>query len=275
MLLANFLIGLREGLEAALIVSILVAYLVKTDRRDRLPAIWLGVGAAVALALMVGAVLQFTSRAMTFEQQELLGGTLSIVAVAFVTWMVFWMRRAARGLKGELHGRLDHAMDLGPLALAVVAFLAVGREGLETSLFFWAAAQTSSSTVVPLIGILLGLAVAAVLGVLFYLGALRINLSRFFTITGALLIVVAAGVLAYGFHDLQEADFLPGLYNLAFDISGTLRPDGWLGTLLKGTINFQPNPTWLQVIVWLAYIVPVMALFLFGARTKKPQPAST
>ncbi|UPK76906.1 FTR1 family protein [Nocardioidaceae bacterium SCSIO 66511] len=275
MLLANFLIGLREGLEAALIVSILVAYLVKTGRRGQLPAIWLGVGIAIVLALTIGAVLQFTSRAMTFEQQELLGGSLSIIAVGFVTWMVFWMRSAARGLKGELQGKLDQALELGPLALTTVAFLAVGREGVETSLFFWAAAQSSSSTAVPLLGIVLGLAVATLLGYAIYRGALRINLSRFFTITGALLIVVAAGVLAYGFHDLQEADFLPGLYNLAFDISETIPPDSWVGTLLKGTVNFQPNPTWLQVGVWLAYLIPVMTLFLRGARTKKPAPVRT
>ncbi|MDN5854684.1 MAG: FTR1 family protein [Actinomycetia bacterium] len=274
MFLANFLIGLREGLEASLIVSILVAYLVKTQRRDRLPAVWLGVAAALALSLGLGALLQFTSRAMTFEQRELLGGVLSIIAVGFVTWMVFWMRRAARGLKADLQDKLDDALDLGPLALTIVAFLAVAREGLETSLFFWAAAQNSSDTTVPFLGILTGLVVAVVLGYLMYRGALRINLSRFFTITGALLIVVAAGVLAYGVHDLQEADFLPGINSNAFDISETLRPDSWLGTVLKGTINFQPDPTVLQVIVWLAYLLPVMALFLIGARTKKPQPAT-
>lgn len=275
MLLANFLIGLREGLEASLIVSILVAYLVRTERRDRLAHIWYGVGAAVVLALALGAVLQFTSRAMTFEQRELLAGTMSIVAVAFVTWMVFWMRRTARALKGQLHGKLDDALALGPFALVLVAFLAVGREGIETSLFFWAAAQNSSSTATPLAGILLGLAVSVVLGHLMYRGALRINLSRFFTVTGALLVVVAAGVLAYGIHDLQEARFLPGQYDLAFDISATLPPDGWLGTLLKGTVNFQPDPTKLQVIVWLAYVVPVLGLFVAGARAKPRSPAQT
>lgn len=273
MFLANFLIGLREGLEASLIVSILVAYLVKTGRRDRLGTVWLGVAAALVLSLALGATLQFTSRAMTFEQRELMGGLLSIIAVGFVTWMVFWMRRAARGLKADLHDKLDDALAMGPLALLVVAFLAVAREGLETSLFFWAAAQNSSSTTVPLLGIVSGLVVAVVLGYLMYRGALRINLSRFFTVTGALLIVVAAGVLAYGVHDLQEADFVPGLNSLAFDISETLRPDSWVGTLLKGTINFQPNPTVLQVVVWLAYLLPVMAVFLLGARTRRPQTA--
>ncbi|MGH3423655.1 MAG: iron uptake transporter permease EfeU [Nocardioidaceae bacterium] len=275
MLLANILIGLREGLEASLIVGILVAYLVKTERRDRLRYIWTGIVAALLLSMTVGALLQFTSRNMTFAQQELLGGSLSIVAVGFVTWMVFWMRRTARGLKGELQGKLDHAIGMGPPALVLVSFLAVGREGLETSLFFWAAAQTSSSTLTPLVGILIGLAVAVMLGYLIYRGALRINLSRFFTITGALLIVVAAGVLAYGFHDLQEARFLPGLSSLAFDISGTVEPSGWLGTLLKGTINFQPDPTKLQAVAWVLYIVPVMTVFFAGARTKTPprQPA--
>lgn len=270
-MLGNFLIGLREGLEASLIVSILVAYLVKTERRDQLRYIWVGVTSAVALSIAAGAMLEFTSRDMTFEQKELLGGVLSIVAVGFVTWMVFWMRGAARGLKSELHGRIDSALDIGPLALVTVAFLAVGREGLETSLILWAASDTTASGTTPLVGALLGILTAVALGYLIYRGAVRINLSKFFTVTGAMLIVVAAGVLAYGIHDLQEAQFLPGLNTLAFNISETIPPGGWLWTLLKGTINFQPNPTVLQAIVWVGYLVPVMTLFFVGSS----RPAKT
>ncbi|MEV1018831.1 iron uptake transporter permease EfeU [Streptomyces sp. NPDC050264] len=259
---ANYLIGLREGLEASLIVCILVAYLVKTDRRDALKPVWLGVGAAVFVALAFGAGLEFGSQEMTFKAQEALGGSLSIVAVGLVTWMVFWMRRTARHLKTELGDRLETALRTGTAALVVTAFLAVGREGLETSLFVWTAVHaTSNGTMEPVAGALLGLATAVLLGWLFYRGALRINLAKFFTWTGAMLVVVAAGVLAYGFHDLQEADFIGGLNNLAFDISGTIAPDGWLGTLLKGVLNFQPDPTVLQVVVWLVYLVPTLALF--------------
>lgn len=269
---ANYLIGLREGLEAALIVSILVAYLVKTDRADRLKAVWVGVLGAVVLSVGFGAMLTFTSRAMTFEQQEAFGGTLSIVAVAFVTWMVFWMRRAARHLAGELRDRVDTAVAMGTGALVVTAFLAVGREGLETSLFLWAAIQATGETTSPMLGATLGLLSAVVLGWLFYRGAVRINLSRFFTWTGAALIVVAAGVLSYGVHDLQEAGILPGLNSLAFDISGAIPPTSWYGTLLKGTINLSPQTTWLEAIAWVAYVVPVTLLF-FRPAAPKPQPA--
>ncbi|KOT38101.1 iron transporter [Streptomyces caelestis] len=257
------MIGLREGLEASLVVCILIAYLVKTGRRDALKPVWAGIGVAVALALGFGCALEFGSQELTFEAQEALGGSLSVLAVCLVTWMVFWMRRTARHLKAELHGKLDAALAMGTGALVVTAFLAVGREGLETALFVWASVHAAGDgSPRPLIGVALGLATAVLLGWLFYRGALRINLAKFFTWTGALLVVVAAGVLAYGFHDLQEADWLPGLTDLAFDISGTIPPDSWYGTLLKGVFNFQPDPTVLQVTVWLLYLVPALALFL-------------
>ncbi|TQJ52570.1 FTR1 family protein [Streptomyces sp. NBC_00080] len=260
---SNYLIGLREGLEASLVVCILIAYLVKTDRRDALKPIWIGIGVAVALALGFGCVLEFGSQELTFQAQEALGGSLSILAVGLVTWMVFWMRRTARHLKSELHGKLDAALAMGTGALVATAFLAVGREGLETALFVWASVHAAGDgTPRPLIGVALGLATAVLLGWLFYRGALKINLAKFFTWTGGMLVVVAAGVLAYGVHDLQEADLVPGLNSLAFDITGTIPPDTWYGTLLKGVFNFQPDPTVLQVTVWLLYLVPTLALFL-------------
>ena len=270
---ANYLIGLREGLEASLVVCILIAYLVKTERRDALRPVWLGIGAAVAVSLGFGAALTFGSRRLTFEAQELLGGGLSILAVGLVTWMVFWMRRTARHLKTELHGKLDHALAMGTGALVLTACLAVGREGLETALFVWTAVDATGDGVRPLVGALLGLLTAVTLGWLFYRGALRINLAKFFTWTGGALIVVAAGVLAYGFHDLQEARFLPGLAEKAFDVSAQIPPDSWYGTLLKGTVNFQPDPTVVQVIVWCLYVVPTLFLFYRGARPARSTPA--
>ncbi|MFB7457955.1 iron uptake transporter permease EfeU [Streptomyces sp. NPDC056188] len=259
---SNYLIGLREGLEASLVVCILIAYLVKTGRRDALKPIWTGIGIAVAIAMGFGCVLEFGSQELTFQAKEALGGGLSVLAVALVTWMVFWMRRTARHLKSELHGKLDQALAMGTGALVATAFLAVGREGLETALFVWASVHAASDgTPRPLIGVALGLATAVLLGWLFYRGALRINLAKFFTWTGAMLVVVAAGVLAYGLHDLQEAGWVPGLGNLAFDISGAVPPDSWYGTLLKGVFNFQPDPTVLQVTVWLLYLVPTLTFF--------------
>ncbi|MEI5100210.1 iron uptake transporter permease EfeU [Streptomyces sp. PmtG] len=263
----NYLIGLREGLEASLVVCVLVAYLVKTERRDALLPVWSGIGVAVALSLGFGCALTFGSQELTFEAQEALGGSLSILAVALVTWMVFWMRRTARHLRAELHGKLDAALQMGTAALVATAFLAVGREGLETALFVWASVRASNDgTHAPLAGVLLGLLTAVALGWLFYRGAVRIDLAKFFTWTGAMLVVVAAGVLAYGVHDLQEARFVGGLENKAFDISATIPPDSWYGTLLKGVFNFQPNPTVVQVVVWSLYLVPVLALFLAPAR---------
>ncbi|MEU6212467.1 iron uptake transporter permease EfeU [Streptomyces sp. NPDC090085] len=268
----NYLIGLREGLEASLVVCILVAYLVKTDRRDALRPVWLGIGIACALSLSFGALLEFGTQELTFEAQELIGGSLSIVSVGLVTWMVFWMKRTARHLKAELHGRLDTALAMGTGALVATAFLAVGREGLETALFVWASVRASGEgSSAPLIGVLLGIATAVVLGWLFYRGALRIDLARFFRWTGAMLVVVAAGVLAYGVHDLQEARFLGGLGNKAFDVSEAVPPDSWYGTLLKGVLNFQPDPTVLQVVVWVLYVVPVLVLF-FAGRNRPAAP---
>ncbi len=277
-MLGNYLIGLREGLEATLVVVILVAYLVRSDRRGLLPRIWAGVAVAVAVSLGFGALLTFGPRGMTFRAQEALGGSLSILAVCFVTWMVMWMARSARGLSGELKGRVDRAAAAGGLSLTVVAVLAVGREGLETALFLWSATQATTSggasSTLPLLGAALGLLTAVVLGYLFYRGALRINLGAFFTWTGAILIVVAAGVLSYGIHDLQEASVLPGLNSLAFDLRSLFTEDSWAGTLLKGTVNLTPNTTWLQAVAWVAYVAVTMPLFLHVVRrSNRPAPA--
>ncbi len=273
-MLANYLIGLREGLEASLVVVILIAYLVKSDRRQLLPRLWAGVAVAIAVSLAFGALLTFGPRRLTFEAQEAIGGILSIVAVCFVTWMVFWMASHARGLSGELRGKVDKAADAGRASLAVVAMLAVGREGLETALFLWAATQAATSadgsTTTPLVGALLGILTAVAMGYAFYKGVLRINLARFFAWTGVILIVVAAGVLAYGVHDLQEAGILPGLNSLAFDVSKQIPPTSWRGTILKGTVNFSPATTWLEAITWVAYVVPTLALFLARIRSNRP-----
>jgi high-affinity iron transporter len=270
--LGNYLIGLREGLEASLVVVILIAYLVKTDRRDLLPRIWAGIAAAVLISLAFGALLTFGPQQLKPRVQEGLGGILSIIAVGFVTWMVFWMARHARGLSGELRGKIDTAADAGGASLVIVAFLAVGREGLETALFLWSAAQaTGQSESAGLVGGVLGILTAVVMGYLFYRGVLKINLAKFFRYTGVILIVVAAGVLAYGVHDLQEANILPGLYNLAWDLSNQIPESSWYGTLLKGTVNYSQNTTWLQAIAWVLYIVPTMAVFLVKTRTPPKQ----
>lgn len=262
----NFLIGLREGLEAVLIVVLLLAYLKKSGRAELIPRIYGGVAAAAAVSLGFGALLTFGPRGLTFEAQEIIGGSLSIVAVGFVTWMVFWMARTSRSLAAGLQTRVDAAADGSAWGLVLLAALAVGREGLETALFVWAAARATGQTWEPISGAMLGLLVAVALGFLLHRGVLKINLSRFFTWTGAALIIVAGGVLAYGIHDLQEAAVLPGLHSLAFDVSHIIAPTGWLATVLKGVFNFSPATTWLEAAARLLYVVPVMCLYLLSVR---------
>ncbi|HEU5000344.1 MAG TPA: iron uptake transporter permease EfeU [Lapillicoccus sp.] len=275
MLVSNALIGLREGLEAALVVVILAAFLVKTDRRYALKYVWAGVATAIVLSVALGAFLTYGTSRLTFEQQELIGGVASIVAVGFVTAMVFWMRTAARTISGELKGQLDKALDVGPWAVALVGFLGVGREGLETAIFFYATTEAAGQgQVQPMLGWIIGLGGAVLMGIAIYKGALKINLGKFFRYTGILLIVVAAGILAYGIHDLQEAGFLPGLNNLAFDVSAAIPPDSWYGTLLKGIFNFSPNTTWLQAIAWVLYVGIVLTLFLRPVKVPSTPPAS-
>jgi high-affinity iron transporter len=273
-MLGNLLIGLREGLEAGLVVTILVAYLVKTDRRRLLPQIWLGVLAALAISFALGAVLTFGPQGLTSEAHELIEGGLSILAVGFVTWMIFWMAGAGKRLAGELRGLVDGA-EGNRWALGLIALLAVGREGLETAVFLWAASQaaarTSGSTLEPLIGALAGLAIAALLSYSIYRGAVRINLSRFFAITGGLLVLVAAGVLAHGVHELQEAGLLPGGNAIAYDLSAWIGPSSLLGTLLEGTFNFLPAATVLEVTAWWAYVLIVGFFLARSVRRNAPR----
>lgn len=276
-MLSNYLIGLREGLEAALVVSILVAYLVKTGRTNLLPRIWAGVGIAVLVSLAFGAALTFGPRGLTFEAQEFIGGTLSIVAVGFVTWMIFWMASASRGLKRELESRADVALQGSAVGLILLGAFAVGREGLETALFLWAATRANGGAggiFAPALAALAGILVSIALAWLITRGLLKLNLSTFFRWTGGFLVLIAAGVLAYGFHDLQEAGVLPGLNSLAFDVSEQIPPSSWYGVLLKGVFNFSPATTWLEFGVWWAYVLTVMPLFIARSRSARRTPMS-
>ncbi len=270
-MLQTFLTGLREGLEAALVASILLSFLVRSGHRERIPALWMGVGAAIVISFGFGALLHFTSASMSFEAQETFAGVLSIVAVGFVTWMVFWMRRASRTLKGELQDKMSAAVELGAFGVFVAALLAVGREGLETALFLYPTFQAQGSGAGPAIGAVLGLGTAVLVGVLLYRGVVSMNLAVFFKFTGAALIVIAAGVLAYGVHDLQEAGVLPGIDNLAWNVEGW-QITSWYGALLKGIFNLGPQMTVLEVITYVAYLVPTMFLFL---RPVSSTPSST
>ncbi|MEU2272111.1 iron uptake transporter permease EfeU [Streptomyces olindensis] len=260
----SFLIGLREGLEAGLVVSVLVATLVRAGAKSRLPQVWTGVLAAIALSLSFGAVLTFTAASLSTTAQEAFGGTLSVVAVAFVTAMVFWMRRSARNLAGEIEEKVTEALAMGAGVLVLTSFLAVGREGLETALFLWTTARAANESAGPMTGAGVGLVLAGGLCWALYRRVLRINLTRFFTVTGAVLVVIAAGVLGYGLRDLQEGGVLPGGTAYAFDLSGSVDAGSWYSTLLQGVLNLTPTMTWLQVAGYGGYLAVVMTLFVRG-----------
>ena len=246
MLFANFLIGLREGREASMVVMILVAFLVKGHRRDQLRWVWIGVGAALAATVTAFLVIQLGTKTLTSQGQELVGGIASLVAVALGTWMLLWMR--------------------GPFAVIVVAFTAVIREGIETALLVFDS-FTSGALAKPFLGLALGMVTSVVLAVLMYRGAVKINLKTFFTFTGVLLVIVAAGILRYGITDLQEAGVLPGLNNIAFDISAILPPGSTAATLIEGIFNLVPAPTVASMVAWAIYLVVALWLFLRPEKT--------
>ena len=269
-MLATYLIGLREGLEATLVVSILIAFLRKSDRKDRLVQVWVGVALAVVISVVFGWLLSYTETTLLsdYKDQELFEAITSIAAIVFVTWMIFWMRRAARGNAGELRDKLQDALAVGSFAVGFMAFLAVVREGLETSLIFYSAVQGANLNGGPLYALIGGILTAVAIGWLMVATAVRINLSTFFTVTGVLLIFIAAGIFKYGVHDLQESQVLPGINDIAYHIGGVLDPSSWYGTLLIGMFNITAEPTVLEVIAWIAYGVPVLVLFLWRPKRK-------
>jgi high-affinity iron transporter len=278
----NLLIGLREGLEAGLVVTILLAALRKVapqsadDGEDSAAApakpvspapVWLGVVGAVALAGSFAAVLTFSTSALSSSAQEAVGGLLSVFAVLLVTGMIFWMRKTARTLSKHLRGEVERAAKIGAAALTLTAFLAVGREGLETTLFLWTAAKASGQTVAPLVGAAIGIAAAVILCALLYRQAVRLNIGTFFNRTAIILIVIAAGVLAYGLGDLQDASLLPGQQWIAFDLTAHIDPGSWWASIITGVTELSPKMTVLQVTAWLAYLVVVIPAFLRAGKT--------
>ena len=265
------LIGLREGLEAGIVVMVLIAFLVKAGRRDALKWVWGGVATAVAMTVGVFLAIQYGAYTIKDLAAEAIAGVASLVAVAIVTSMVLWMRKAAAGLSGELRAGMSRALETGALAVFMLAFLAVGREGVETALFMVGYAE--AETAWPLLGLLIGVLVAAGIAVGMYAGAVRINLAKFFTYTGAFLIVVAAGILSYGVGALQTVGWLPNPGGRAFDISTWFNWSSWYGEIIQGVFNITPTPTVLQLVCWLTYLAVVLTLFLRPTRAAIPAAA--
>jgi high-affinity iron transporter len=278
---AAFVIALREGIEAALIVSIILAYLRQIERADGAYLVWWGTLAAVALSAAIGTIVFAVGAEFEGTTEEIFEGLVTLSAVGVLTWMIFWMRRQGARMKGELQSRVDTALVTGGVALAALAFVAVLREGVETALFIFAAAKGTAveegGVAAQLIGAGLGLAVALVLGVLLYRGGIRMNLRSFFRVTGTILVVVAAGLFAYALHELQEAGWFPFLTATAYDISATLPDDVGLGAILRGLVGYNADPTWLEVVGWSTFLIVVGGLYLRAASVPVPArpPVST
>ena len=270
-----FMIMLREGLEAALIVGIVAAYLVKTGRRDSLPAVWIGVAGAVILSIAVAAVASVTIGELPFVVQELIGGIATLIAVGVLTWMLFWMRRQGRHMKGELEHGIDQALIGGSLlALTGVAFVSVAREGLETVLFMSVVFSAAAPGPEPAIGAVLGLAAAVGIGLAIFAYGVRVDLRRFFQVTAVILIFVAAGLCAYAVHEFGEAGVIANTGTL-FDISDVLPESSPLGAVLSGLFGYRSAPTPLEVVAYFAYLIPVVTIYLVTDRPRQaPRPAT-
>ena len=266
---SGLLTGLREGVEAALIVAIICAYLAKTGNARYFPRVFIGAGLALGLSAILGIILFQTVGSFEEPYEQLFEGLTMIAAAAVVTWMLFWMRRQARSVRGELQAAVDRAIDNGSAtALAVLAFIAVIREGIETSLFLTgqaAAASADGGAVWVLIGAIVGIAIAVVLGVGFYHGSRRINLATFFRWTGVALVFIAAGLLSHAVHEFVEIGVITVGTQTLFDISATLPHEGdgsVLGQLLRALFGYTSSPEVITFVVWLTYVVVVLALFL-------------
>jgi high-affinity iron transporter len=269
-MLPTFVIGLREGVEAALIVGIIAAFLIQREERRALRSMWIGVGVAIAICAVVAVVLSVIGENLPFKQREIMEGVLALIAVAGVTYMVVWMRRHSRELKGHLETSVADALVAGStFALIGMAFFAVIREGMETAIFMLAAFQNASNPTATGFGAILGVAVAIGLGYAIYRGGVRINLSRFFRVTGFILVLVAAGLLASAVHSLAEASVVTQLQDPAINLSWLVAPGSVRAALLTGMLGLQPVPTTAEILVWLAYAVPMSAYVLWPQRPRR------
>lgn len=273
-MLVAFLIMLREGIEASLIVGIIGSYLAQTGRRQYLGAVWIGVVVAALLCLALGIGIDRASAEFPQKQQEGFESIVAVIAVVVLTSMVFWMKSAAKSIKAQLHDKVDASLRTsrgGAMALVLMAFFAVGREGLESVFFLLATFEQSVGIGVPL-GAILGLATAIGVGFLVYYGGVRLNMRKFFRLTGVFIIIVAAGLLAGALRALHEAGVWNGLQQVVADWSGVLPKDSPLGTVLTGMFGYTDTPTVGEILVYLAYLIPALTLFFMPARQTAPLP---
>jgi high-affinity iron transporter len=265
--LATFVIGLREGLEASLVVGIIAAFLGRHGRRDALRQVWVGVAAAVAICIAIGVVLQVVEQSLPQAQQEGLETVVGLFAVCMVTFMIIWMRGHARSMKGDLEGAAAAALARGSAnALVAMAFLAVLREGFETAVFLLATFQASGNALLAAIGALLGIVVAVVIGYGIYRGGVRLNMARFFRITGLVLVLVAAGLVMTALHTAFEAGWIQFGQSRAMDLSWLVRPGTPVESLLTGVLGIQAYPTVIETLGWVIYAVPMLLFVAWPQR---------
>lgn len=275
---AALLVTLREGLEAALIISILLAYLKQLKRYDGSRKVWAGTISAIAVSIVVGWIIFAVGAEFEGRGEQIFEGVVSLTAVVVLTWMIFFMRKAGSTMRSELQERVDSALAAGGVALGLLAFVVVLREGVETALFLLGTDQaTGDNKIATLLGGLIGLAVAAVLGYLIYQGGVHLDLRIFFKVTGALLLVVAAGLLAFSVHELQEARVLPGDDAKAFDTSNILPSDpdeSFAGGMLRALVGYHDNPSVLEVVAWFGYLL-IAGFFFFKPERRLRTVAAT
>ena len=275
-MLIALLIMLREGIEAALIVGIVAGFLKQSGHSRLMPKVWLGVALAALMCLGIGYGIHSATGEIPQKEQEFVVGVIGLVAVAMLTYMILWMKKAARSMKQQLQDSVQTALNRGNgqgWALVGMAFLAVAREGLESVFFLLAVFQQSPTWSMP-VGAVLGLLAAVVIGALIYQGGMRLNLAKFFRWTGAFLIVVAAGLVAGSLRALHEAGVWNHLQEVVFDSSKYLHEDSPLGVLLGGFFGYTDHPTQGEVLAWLLYLVPVMIWFLHGSKPAAVQKSS-
>src|SRR3954451_24980296 len=268
-MIPTLVIALREGVEAALIVGIIAAFLVKEGRGDAMRQMWAGVAVAVALCLGIAVLLEAVNQQLPQRQQEGLETVIGLIAVSAVTYMIVWMRRNARGIKKVLEGNAASALASGStMALVAMAFLAVLREGFETSVFLLAAFQDAGDTTAAGAGAVIGLLAAVGIGIGVYRGGVRINLTRFFRVTGLILVFVAAGLLATALHTAHEAGWFNSLQGQALDLTWLVQPGTVSGSLLTGMLGLQPTPTVGEALVYVLYAVPMILYVFWPARLR-------
>ncbi len=258
-MLGSFLITLREGLEAALIIGIILAYLARTGNRQGFKPVWLGTSLAVLVSLIVGAIIYLLAGEFTGRAEEIFEGIAMFLAAGVLTWMIFWMRKQAINIKAHLHAQIQSVLIGGSLlGLATLAFIVVVREGIETVLFLFAATRVAESPVLFVVGGFLGLAVAIVIGYSIYKGSSGLNLRAFFNVTSIVLIVFAAGLLAHGIHEFHEAGLIPSVVEHVWDINHILPEKSTFGQFLTAIIGYNGNPSLVEVIVYPVYLVLVL-----------------